>query len=93
MNSERINRLRRSMAGRADAAIITSGENCFYFTGFHCDAGLLLVSGCDSIFFTDSRYTEAAERAIGREFVVDNSRLFDDLNRYFTENVISVAAI
>ena len=57
----------------ADAFLITSECNIFYFTGFPCDAGTLLITRGGSYFFTDSRYTEAAENTINCATVLDNT--------------------
>ncbi|MCR4926092.1 MAG: aminopeptidase P family protein [Clostridiales bacterium] len=45
-------------------AIIWSPENRFYYTGFEASDGILIVSGSESVFLTDSRYIEAAQRQI-----------------------------
>ena len=47
-----------------DSVIITSPVNRRYFTGFESSDGFLLVTPSDAVFFTDSRYTEAAENTI-----------------------------
>lgn len=43
-----------------DAALIVSGENKRYFTGFPSDDGYLLITRDEAFFLTDSRYEEAA---------------------------------
>ena len=48
----------------ADGFLLTSESNIFYFTGFPCDAAVLLVTRDGSFFFTDSRYMEAAQRVV-----------------------------
>lgn len=60
------------------AALIVSEENRRYFTSFPSTDGFLLVTGEKSIFFTDSRYIEAAE-AQCRE--CDEVLLFDTLKK------------
>ena len=62
---DRIKALAAALPAHADGYLITSESNIFYFTGFPCDAALLLVTRGDSFFFTDSRYLEAAQRVIG----------------------------
>ena len=47
-----------------DAAIISDPSNRRYFTGFSCDAGVLVVSRNGSVFLTDSRYIEAAQATV-----------------------------
>lgn len=60
----RIRSLAEHLPDHADGFLITSESNIFYFTGFPCDAAILLVTRSGSFFFTDSRYLEAAERVI-----------------------------
>ncbi len=47
-----------------DAVVIFSEINRFYFTGFSSSDGFFIITKNDCAFFTDSRYTEAAEKAI-----------------------------
>ncbi len=47
-----------------DGALIISQINGQYFTGFNCDNGYFIVTRKDCIYVTDSRYTEAAQKAI-----------------------------
>ena len=47
-----------------DAALIVTPCNRRYFTGFASSDGFLLVTRKGSIFYTDSRYIEAAEKQI-----------------------------
>ncbi|MBQ9551613.1 MAG: aminopeptidase P family protein [Clostridia bacterium] len=47
-----------------DAAILTDPSNRLYFTGFSCDAGVLIISRNGSVFLTDSRYIEAAQATV-----------------------------
>ena len=47
-----------------DAILLTSEANCYYATGFMGE-GIALVTRRGSWYFTDSRYTEAADKAIG----------------------------
>ena len=46
------------------AALIFSEENGFYFTSFASTNGVLLVTADKAIYFTDSRYLEAAQQTI-----------------------------
>ena len=61
---ERLQALAQALAPGAQAALVVSEENRRYFTGFSSSAGVLLVSRGGSIFLTDSRYIEAARRAV-----------------------------
>ncbi len=77
----------------ADAAIIFSEENRRYFTEFPSSDGALLVYDGKALFFTDSRYTEAAAKAIGEEFVVDSTNLYEKFTKIFEENGVKTVAI
>ena len=52
-----------------DAMLLTSEANCYYATGFMGE-GIALVTRRGSWYFTDSRYTEAADKAIGDAAVI-----------------------
>lgn len=47
-----------------DGALITSEINGRYFTNFKCDNGYFFVTKGGCVYITDSRYTEAAQKAI-----------------------------
>ncbi|MDR3278477.1 MAG: aminopeptidase P family protein, partial [Oscillospiraceae bacterium] len=66
MNNNNIEKIKAAVReGEYDAVMVTSPENRLYATGFPSSAGLLLATGADAWFFTDSRYAEAAGRAVG----------------------------
>ena len=77
----------------SDAAIIFSEENRRYFTEFPSSDGALLVYGGKALFFTDSRYTEAAAKCIGEEYVIDSTNLYEKFSKIFEENGIKKVAI
>ena len=52
-----------------DAILLTSEANCYYATGFMGES-IALVTRRGSWYFTDSRYTEAADKAIGDAAVI-----------------------
>lgn len=85
--------LSEKLKSSADAALIFSEENRRYFTQFSASDGALLVFGDTSLFFTDSRYTEAAKNAIGEEYVRDSSNLYDKLREIFEANNINTIAL
>ena len=60
---DHIARLRASL-GELDALLLTGESNCFYATGF-LGEGVTVVTKQGAYYITDSRYTEAAEKAIG----------------------------
>lgn len=61
---ERLQALAELLPPEAQAALVVSEENRRYFTGFPSSAGVLIVSRGGSVFLTDSRYIEAARRAV-----------------------------
>lgn len=77
----------------SDAALIFSEENRRYFTQFPSSDGALLVYGGKAVFFTDSRYTEAAAKCIGGENVIDSSNLYEKLGKIFGENGVKTVAV
>ena len=66
-----MNHLERIAAhlGELDAVLLTGESNCYYATGF-IGEGAALITRKGSWYFTDSRYTEAAEKAIGGAAVI-----------------------
>lgn len=73
----------------AEAVLISSEVNRFYFTGFAASDGFLVITKSDSVFFTDSRYIEAAENKIS----VCKTALFKNMSEtlapYFEEKGIT----
>lgn len=60
----KIKKIQSFLKTEKDAVIIFSEINRFYFTGFSSSDGFFIITKNDCAFFTDSRYTEAAEKAI-----------------------------
>ncbi len=56
-----------------DGALIISQINGYYFTGFNCDNGYFVATKNGCVYITDSRYTEAAQKAIDWCDVVEYS--------------------
>ena len=77
----------------ADAALILSEVNRFYFSGFAASDGALLIRKNGALFFTDSRYTEAAEKKLGAAFVRDSEKLFETLQAIFAEEGVKTVAV
>lgn len=61
---ERTNALIGIIPEEYDGALIMSEINGKYFTGFNCDNGYFIVTRKGCVYVTDSRYTEAAGKAI-----------------------------
>lgn len=78
----RLDKAIQLMPKGADGLLITKECNLKYLTGFACDSGLLLVSRAGSVFFTDSRYTEAAQKAIDCCCVENSAFLTERLKAY-----------
>ncbi|MDR0861224.1 MAG: aminopeptidase P family protein [Oscillospiraceae bacterium] len=58
----------------ADALMVTGPANRYYFSGFPSSAGILLATQNGAWFMTDSRYSEAAAKAIGNAEVRKTDR-------------------
>ncbi len=58
------NKFSEILKSKSDAVIITSPENRRYFTGFNSSDGFLVITQDEALFFTDSRYIEAAQNQI-----------------------------
>ena len=61
---EKINKLQEFLKNSHEAILIHSPENRRYFTDFPSTDGYLVVTKNDAVFFTDSRYIEAAQKTI-----------------------------
>ncbi len=77
----------------ADAALILSEENRLYFTEFPATDGALLVTPYGAVFYTDSRYTEAAAAKIGADYVHDSEKMYEELRAQFEEFNVNTVAI
>lgn len=69
---EHISRLRARL-GALDALLLTGESNCFYATGFRGE-GAAVITKQGAYYITDSRYTEAAEKAITAATVWETGR-------------------
>ena len=69
----RTNQLLSIIPEEYDGALIMSEINGKYFTGFNCDNGYFIVARKECVYVTDSRYTEAAQKAIDWCEVVEYS--------------------
>ena len=77
----------------ADAALILSEENRLYFTEFPATDGALLVTPYGALFYTDSRYTEAAAAKLGAQYVHDSEKMYEELRGLFEEYAVNTVAI
>lgn len=74
-----VNELRKKLPDAHTAALVATAHNRRYLTGFPSTAGLVLVTKESACFMTDSRYAEAAGRAIGHMEVLCYSRPMETL--------------
>ena len=86
-------KLSARLSAFADAALILSEENRLYFTEFPASDGALLVTPYGAVFYTDSRYTEAAAAKIGAEYVHDSEKMYEELRAQFEEYNVNTVAI
>lgn len=76
-----------------DAALIVTPCNRRYFTGFASSDGFLLATRKGSIFYTDSRYIEAAEKQIKCCDVAEGKQVFAQIKDYLNEKNIKTVAV
>ncbi|HHY17183.1 MAG TPA: aminopeptidase P family protein [Firmicutes bacterium] len=63
MSNTCLENLRKKIHGASlDALLISKPENWRFISGFTGDAGVLLITARESFIFTDSRYTEQAQK-------------------------------
>jgi len=88
-----IQRIRQAMPEyNCCAMLILNQVNRFYATGFSSSAGALLVTQDNAWFFTDSRYIEAAEKAISDisvKLVRKDDKITDCVRAIANENKIT----
>lgn len=76
-----------------DAAIILSEENRRYFTSFPASDGVLAVCRDECVFYTDSRYIEAAENSIDCCEVREGKEQYKQLRDLFKRNNVKNIAV
>jgi len=76
-----------------DAALILSPENRRYFTSFAASDGVLAVCRDESVFYTDSRYIEAAQRDIDCCAVREGKNQYAQLKELFEKNGVRRIAV
>ncbi len=88
-----INSVLENINKNIDAAIITSPENRKYLTQFSSSYGYLILTRKGNVFFTDSRYTEAARKQISCCEVKESKNIYEEIKCFFKENNVSSAAL
>lgn len=76
-----------------DCAMITSGLNRLYYTGFPSSAGTLLVLREQCYFITDMRYIEAARAKVDGCAVQLQEKLYDQINGILKKHGVKTVAI
>lgn len=61
--NQHLKRIQAALPPELDAILLTGEPNTFYATYFHAES-VALITRTDCFYFTDSRYIEAAERAV-----------------------------
>ncbi len=85
---EKINKLQDFLKNSNEAILIHSPENRRYFTDFPSTDGYLIVTKTDAVFFTDSRYIEAAQKNITFCRTQLLTRLSNEVKIFFEEKHI-----
>ncbi|MGI6745901.1 MAG: M24 family metallopeptidase [Acutalibacteraceae bacterium] len=80
-----INGKLKKLLGDNTGIIISSPENRRYFTRFPSSDGFLLVTSDDAVFFTDSRYVEAAKKTVSACPIEELTNAVKQLPAYFRE--------
>lgn len=88
-----VERLMSVMPESTDAALIVTPCNRRYFTSFASSDGFLLVTREGSIFYTDSRYIEAAHKQIDCCEVAEGKQVFAQMRAYLEERGVKTVAV
>lgn len=83
-----IKRIAKILKNDTTAILISSPENRRYFTGFSSSDGYLVVTKNDAVFFTDSRYIEAASKLISVCKTATLTRVSNEIKNYLQESKI-----
>lgn len=84
--NDRCERLSDVLKGLSLGAVITSEISLKYLTGFSTDNGYLLITPNDTVFFTDSRYDEAAAKCMPWCKVVGYKKLGEELRAVLAQS-------
>ncbi len=76
-----------------DAAIILSEENRRYFTSFPASDGVLAVCADECVFYTDSRYIEAAKSSVDCCKTEEGREQYKQLSELFKRNSVKTVAV
>ncbi len=93
VNGVNIDSLLSKLPENVEAALITTPCNRRYFTGFASSDGYLLVTRKGSVFYTDSRYIEAAGKQIDCCEVVECKQVFAQIKEYLNDRNLKTVAV
>ncbi len=88
-----IDALMNLMPESVDSALIITPENRRYFTDFSSSDGILLITRKGSIFFTDSRYIEAAEKKVNCCDVCEGKNVYSQISAFLKERDVANIAV
>ncbi len=83
-----IKKITEILKNNSTAILISSPQNRRYFTEFSSSDGYLVIMKNDAVFFTDSRYTEAAQKAISACKTQGLTRVSKEIKEYLQDNNI-----
>ena len=89
----RLETLMGALPEDVDAALITTGLNRRYYTGFASSAGTVLATRKGAWFFIDSRYYEAAKRVVKSCEVVLQEKLYQQVSDMLTGQGVRTLAL
>lgn len=93
MITYRIKSLQKHIENSAEAFMITSDVNRFYFTGFSSSAGCVLITKNNAYLLVDFRYGEAAEKVVKHCKVVVFQKLTDSIKDICSEENIKEISV
>ncbi len=83
-----IDKLSKIIKNDYTAVLVSTPENRRYLTGFPSTDGYLVVTKSDAVFFTDSRYIEAASKAVTGCKASLLTRVSEEITDYLNKNNI-----
>jgi len=92
MSAQRLGLLAARLPAPADAAIILTPANRYYFTGVYSSDGVLVVARDAAVLFVDSRYIETAKKTAVCEVRLIG-KLSDQLYEFCVQHGLSAVAI
>lgn len=87
MNNSRLNSIMNFLE-IDEVAIVTSGVNRYYLTGFNSSEGTVLITKSKAYFIVDFRYFEKAKREVKGFEVVLTSKLFCQISEFLKLHLV-----